>query len=95
MCHLKTEIKYKSIISTFTWKFFKIKCSFLLLQTFELFDKMAKIKTIKTILMNSSDVVLKTAIITKKNIIADFTSIWTELFISMLINPMNGVNILL
>ena len=35
---------------------------FLLLQTFEIFDKMAKIKTIKTIFMNSSDVLLKTAI---------------------------------
>ena len=35
---------------------------FLLLQTFEIFDKMAKIKTIKTIFMNSSDMLLKTAI---------------------------------
>ena len=38
---------------------------FLLLQTFEIVDKMAKIKTIKTIFMNSSDVLLKTAINTK------------------------------
>ena len=46
---LKNRNKYNinSIIATFTWKFFKSNEAFLLLQTFEIFDKMAKIKTIK------------------------------------------------
>ena len=37
----------------------------MLLQTFELFDKMANIKTIETIFMKCSDVLLKTEIISK------------------------------
>ena len=62
---LKNRNKFKSIIANFTWKFLKSNVVFLLLQTFELFDKMANIKTIKTILMKCSDVLLKTEIISK------------------------------
>ena len=62
---LKNRNKYKRIIATFTWNFLKSNVVFLLLQTFKIFDKMAKIKTIKTIFMNNSDVLLKTAINTK------------------------------
>ena len=59
--------KIQSIISSFTCIFiiFKSNVIFPLLQIFELFDKMAKIKTSKAILMNNSNVLLKTAIITK------------------------------
>ena len=76
------------------WKIFKSNVVFLLLQTFE---KMAKINTIKTILMNSSNVLLKNSD-KFKNIIAvstgkflklrysSFTVIWTKLLSSKLLN---------
>ena len=63
MCYLKTEINtILTVLLQLSRKFFKSNEAFLLLKTFEIFDKMAKIKTIKTIFMNSSDVLLKTAI---------------------------------
>ena len=67
MCYLKTEINtiLTVLLQLSHGIFLKSNVAFLLLQTFELFDKMAKIKTIKTIFMNHSDLLLKTVIITK------------------------------
>ena len=64
MCYLKTEINtiLTVLLQLSHGNFLKSNVAFLLLQTFEIFDKMAKVKTIKTIFMNSSDVLLKTAI---------------------------------
>ena len=88
MCYLKTEINTKYYLNFhMDFLFFKSNVVFLLLQTFE---KMAKINTIKTILMNSSNVLLKNSD-KFKNIIAvftgkffklrcsSFTVIWTKL----------------
>ena len=64
MCYLKTEINtiLTVLLQLSHWHFLKSNVAFLLLQTFEIFDKIAKIKTVKTIFMNSSDVLLKIAI---------------------------------
>ena len=64
MCYLKTEINtiLTVLLQLSHGNFLKSNVAFLLLQTFEIFDKIAKIKTIKTIFMNSSDVLLKIAI---------------------------------
>ena len=64
MCYLKTEINtiLTVLLQLSHGNFLKSNVAFLLLQTFEIFDKMAKVKTIKTIFMNSSDVLLKIAI---------------------------------
>ena len=59
---LKTAVNPKILLQLSHGNFLKSDVAFLLLQTFEIFDKMAKIKTIKTIFMNSSDMLLKTAI---------------------------------
>ena len=66
MCYLKTEINtiLTVLLQLSHGNFLKSNVAFLLLQTFEIFDKMAKIKTM-TIFMNSSDVLLKTSINTK------------------------------
>ena len=64
MCYLKTEINtiLTVLLQLSHGNFLKSNVAFLLLQTFEIFDQIAKIKTIKTIFMNSSDVLLKIAI---------------------------------
>ena len=63
MCYLKTEINtILTVLLQLSRNFFKSNEAFLHPQTFEIFDKMAKIKTIKTIFMKSSDMLLKTAI---------------------------------
>ena len=59
---LKTAVNPKILLQLSHGIFLKSNVAFLLLQTFEIFDKIAKIKTIKTIFMNSSDVLLKIAI---------------------------------
>ena len=59
---LKTAVNPKILLQLSHGNFLKSNVAFLLLQTFEIFDKMAKVKTIKTIFMNSSDVLLKIAI---------------------------------
>ena len=59
---LKTAVNPKILLQLSHGNFLKSNVAFLLLQTFEIFDKIAKIKTIKTIFMNSSDVLLKIAI---------------------------------
>ena len=64
MCYLKTEINtiLTVLLQLSHGIFLKSNVAFLLLQTFEIFNKIAKIKTIKTIFMNSSDVLVKIAI---------------------------------
>ena len=51
---LKTAVNPKILLQLSHGIFLKSNVAFLLLQTFEIFDKIAKIKTIKTIFMNSS-----------------------------------------
>ena len=59
---LKTAVNPKILLQLSHGNFLKSNVAFLLLQTFEIFDKMAKVKIVKTIFMNSSDVLLKIAI---------------------------------
>ena len=62
---VKNSDKYKNIIAAFTRKLSKSNAVFLPLRTLEILDKMAKIKTIKIIPMNRSDVLPKTSTNTK------------------------------